>query len=185
MIYYRKLAAWTVLCLFFQLVFSQDVTTSSRILIESGGSVPFSINSMKKYQEGMAYEDWSRLALAFSDSITIADVTEVTSATWKLEFKANTHKMFGDYGGELDLSLITLQVACAGGNNDLEAFIIEGEHTLNEGFTTLIEGAPQGSFQDNKILITYRIGQGAEILKGNPPDYFTVDIIFELSKWAD
>ncbi|TVQ18540.1 MAG: hypothetical protein EA361_01320 [Bacteroidetes bacterium] len=185
----RKIAVFGLLLILFQQVLSQEVVTSSRIRVESGGSVPFNINSYKKYEEGMSFEYWTRLSLSFSDSIVTGTETNVSTATWKLEFKANTISMSGDYGGELDLDLISIKLFDAGGNNELGEFIEEGGDegyvSLSDAFQTLIKNAPQGNFNDNKILITYRIGQGEKKLLNNPPDYFTVDIIFELSKWAD
>lgn len=176
-----KFAIFGLLCLFFQHVLSQDIT-SARIRVESGGNVPININSLKKYNDGVVYMDWSRIAIAYSDSTVTATDTIVSTATWKLEFKANTSQLFGDYGGDMDLDLITLEVVDAGGSNELGAYIKPGPISLSENFQTLIEGAPQGNFI---ILITYRIGEGAKKLLGNPPDYYTVDIILDLSKWAD
>lgn len=182
MLILRKLAVCCFLCCVFQYGFTQDKSTSSRIIIETGGNVPFNINSYDKYENGMRYEYWTRLSLSFSDSVTIGDETVVSGATWKLEFKANTSQLFGDYGGNIDLDLITLEVVDAGGNNDLEVFIMPDPISLSENFQPLIEGAPQGNFQ---ILITYTIGEGENNLLGNPPDYYNVDIIFELSKHSD
>ncbi len=151
--------------------------TTARIMVESGGSVRFSINSLTKYNEGMALEDWTRLAISFADTLD-------TSATWKLQFKANTSVIYGDYGRELPLDYLVLEARDGGGNTILgdsdNGFILPPQ-TLNTIKKTLIEDAPQGSFQDNKLYISYRLGKGAEKLMGQPSDYYFVDIEFILT----
>jgi hypothetical protein len=156
--------------------------THSRILVENGGNVQFNINSLTKYTEGQELNYWTRLAISFTDT---TDLGVATTATWKLQIKANTSIMTGDYGNDLDLDFLVVNVDDAGGSNELGSFIIPGETTLTSDFQTLIEGAPQGDFSDNIIFISYKLGTGADALLGNPSDYYFVDIIFELSKWAD
>ncbi len=156
--------------------------THSQIIVETGGNVQFNINSLRKYNDGQELNFWTRLAISFIDT---TDLGVATTATWKLQIKANTSVMAGDYGNDLDLDFLVINVDNAGGNNDLGGFIIPGETTLTSDFQTLIEAAPQGDFTDNIIFISYKLGTGADALLGNPSDYYFVDIIFELSKWAD
>lgn len=146
----------------------------SHILVESGGYVQMNFNSLKKYNEGVSFENWTRLAITFTD-------TDDASAEWKLEFKANTINIDGDYGNTLPLESIEVQVYDAGGNNNLGSFVRSTAQDLDSNYITLVEGAPQGNFSDNKLFISYRIGLDTPLL-GQPPDYYFVDVEFKLSK---
>lgn len=151
--------------------------TTALIMVESGGTVKFSINSLIKYNDGMALEDWTRLAIDFED-------TEDASATWKLQFKANTDMIYGDYGQELPLNYLLLEARDGGGSNILGTpgnGNIQPPVALSTAENTLILNAPQGGFQENKLYISYRLGQGAENLMGKPSDYYYVDIEFILT----
>ncbi len=143
------------------------------IRVESGGSVDFRFNSMTKYEEGLDYQNWSRLAIYFIDEENI-------NRNWNLEFKASTIHIIGDSGKQLELDYISLVAEDGGGAADLSAWI-EPEKELESGYQALVVNAPQGSFNDNKIFITYRCGKGAKILLGEPPGYYVVDIEFRVT----
>ncbi|MFP4367768.1 MAG: hypothetical protein ACLFQA_11805 [Bacteroidales bacterium] len=152
-------------------------TSTARIMIESGGSVRFNINSLIKYNDGMALEDWTRLAIAFEDTL---DAT----ATWKLQFRSNTDMIYGDYGQELPLNYLVLEARDGGGSTLLgeegNGLILPAQ-SLDITEKTLIENAPQGTFQDNKLYISFSLGQGEDKLIGQPSDYYYVDIEFILT----
>lgn len=144
--------------------------------VESGGSVHFSVNSLIKYQEGFAFETWTRLAIAFVDS---ADLTR----PWRLEFRAGTDSIIGDYGRNIALEYLALEASDGGGNTLLGEGVngnFEGEKVLSTSYQTLITNAPRGTFQDNKLYISYRLGKGAEKLMGNPFGFYFVDIEFSI-----
>ena len=144
--------------------------------IESGGSVHFSINSLIKYQEGLAFESWTRLGIAFVDSANLG-------RTWRLEFRASTDSIIGDYGRNIALEYLTLEAVDGGGSVTLgEAGngVFEGETILSNAYQPLIINGPRGTSQDNKILISYRLGKGAEKLMGNPFGVYYVDIEFRI-----
>ncbi len=145
------------------------------VRVESGGSVSFRINSMNKYNEGVEYNDWSRIAVYFIDE-------DDEFRTWNLQYKATTLNIIGDSGIDLylDLDYLTIEAKDGGGGNDLSGYV-QPEKELDSEFQTLIENAPQGNFSDNKIIITYRFGKGGNILLGEPPGYYVVDIVFEVT----
>ncbi len=144
--------------------------------VESGGSIHFSVNSLIKYQEGLAFESWTRLGIAFEDS-------DLPGRTWRLEFRAKTDSIIGDYGRNMALEYLTLEAVDGGGNvtlgvagnGDFEDGVI-----LSNAYQPLFINGPQGTFQDNKILISYRLGKGAEKLMGNPFGFYFVDIEFRI-----
>ncbi|MFO8068095.1 MAG: hypothetical protein R6U11_10990 [Bacteroidales bacterium] len=143
------------------------------IRITSGGSVSFNINSLNKYKEGVDYNQWTRIAIHFSDDV---DPTKV----WKLEFKSMTAQIEGDSGVDLDLSYISIFAEDGGGITDLSPYI-EPEQELTSLYQPLIMGAPQGSFDDNIIILSYKCGKGIDKLLGEPPGYYVVDIELKLS----
>lgn len=167
MIYYWRFAFYALLC--FQLSSALPQTTS-RITVESGGSVPFNVNSLKKYTDGIVLANWTRLSISFLDTINAA-------TTWKLEVKASTTTIDGDYGGTLDLNYLIFKIV-----NESNTSLPEGTLNLNDiygsnAIQTLITGAPQG---DYILSISYRLGTEVALL-GQPPDYYFVDLIFEIS----
>ncbi len=150
----------------------------TKIMVESGGSVQFNINSMRKYNEGMALDDWTRLAISFHD-------TDDNTKTWKLEIKSIESTIKGDYGHDLPLDKIIIESRDGEGTNNLEPYIVDEEVILSDGWQPLVENAPQGDFSDNKIYLSYRIGTGEEeedALLGNHPDYYTVTIDLRVSE---
>ncbi|MFW5706769.1 MAG: hypothetical protein ACOC12_02510 [Bacteroidota bacterium] len=164
-----------LLCLYCMPLQAQP--TVARIMVETGGSVQFRINSLTKYNDGIALEDWTRLAISFSD-------TEDITSRWNLEIKSMTAAIHGDYGMDLPLDYLIVEARNGNGN------IILGEGTNGElkgpiNLSTtpqlLIENAPQGTFQDLKLFISYRLGTEGDVLLGRHPDYYFVDIEFILS----
>jgi hypothetical protein len=146
-------------------------------MVESGGSVQFRINSLIKYNDGIALEDWTRLSISFSDTVDI-------NALWKLEIKAMSGVIYGDYGKELPLDYVIVEARNGGGNITLGEGLngeLKGPRYLDTTPQTLIEDAPQGSFEDLKLFISYRLGTEGEVLLGKHPDYYFVDIEFILS----
>ena len=75
---------------------TQDPT--SNVLIRSGGNVSFKVNSLSKYQNGIAYSDWTELHISYDDP-------ESANGSWNLAFKANTIDFTGDGGNSLPLDV--------------------------------------------------------------------------------
>ncbi|MFW5757537.1 MAG: hypothetical protein ACOCYO_02540 [Bacteroidota bacterium] len=172
--YNRSLSVFCFACLVLLNQKSEAQNPYSHILVESGGYVQMNFNSLEKYKEGISFENWTRIAITFTDDTD-------DEAEWKLEFKANSTRLNGDYGNTLPLETIEVQVYDAGGENDLGAFVEPNAQNLENNYITLVSGAPQGDFSDNKLYISYRIGLDSPLL-GEIPDYYFVDVEFKLSK---
>lgn len=172
--YNPSLSVFCFACLVLLNQKSEAQNPYSHILVESGGYVQMNFNSLEKYKEGISFENWTRIAITFTD-------TDDASAEWKLEFKANTLNLVGDYGSTLPLESVEVQVYDAGGTNNLGAFVQSTAQDLDSNYITLVSGAPQGDFSDNKLYISYRIGLDPPLL-GQSPDYYFVDVEFKLSK---
>ncbi|MFW5793353.1 MAG: hypothetical protein ACOCWC_03645 [Bacteroidota bacterium] len=172
--FYLKFFIVITLICFSSFVNAQDCEADTCLLrITSGGSVNFRINSLNKYNDGVEYAQWTRLAVHFFDEL---DATK----TWKLEFKALSIQIHGDGGQNIDLGYISLLAEDGGGANGLSMYI-QPEKQLEGNYQTLIEGAPQGDFDDNIIIISYKCGKGIDKLLNEPPGYYVVDIELKLS----
>lgn len=138
------------------------------IRLESGGSVPFHINSLNKYKEGMELNNWTRF------SILIEDLGAAES--WRLEVLASDPTLEGDYGNDLDLGYISITaIANNPAAESLDYFPI---NQLSNGPQTLATGLGSGEFE---ILISYNIGTDpGNILLGEDPDYYFVQIYFDI-----
>jgi len=162
-----------ILCYTITPTISQNI--HSRIRVQSGGSVAFNINSLRRYDIGMESTKHTMLAISFND---IAD----PNTKWKLEFKAREGFIYGDYGSTLNLDHIKIRVEDGGGSQSLDSFIpVTTPITLTDTEQILVSGAPQGGFNELKLLISYQITDGINTLLGQMPDYYFIDIEFLLS----
>jgi hypothetical protein len=186
MVNFLRTAVVVIIFLQVNLVFAQETRI---IRIQSGGTVNFNINSFKKYEEGMEYNDWTHLAIAFIDLVApeppLPPLPLVPSeATWSLGFTASRPAIEGDYmaSSDLDLDLITLKVESVGGTPLTTYIQAGGSYSLSNIEQLIIIGAPQGDFDQNKLRISYSIGTGTKKLLNNPANYYYVDIEFILSR---
>jgi len=146
-------------------VYSQ---TTSRLTIESGGSLNFYFNSLQKYQNGIEYTDWTKLRIYYNDT--------GTNPTWKLDVKALNPTFNGDAGNTLNLNTLELEAKGVQGVTGIQALsnsdvsLITGEAITHPGTVT--------------VFITYYCGQNKtgsnNNLLGKEPDYYYVDIVFTL-----
>jgi len=153
------------------------------IRVESGGSVSFSINSMTKYNEGVKYNEWTRIGIL----VDLDAAEHDGNNNWRLKFKANTENIIGDSEDNLELDYIYLDAKDGGGTETLDGYIQE-EKPLESNYQTLVEGVElSGGFDDFKILITYKCGRDPKeedkILLGEPPGYYYVDIEFKVEAY--
>jgi hypothetical protein len=177
-------------CFFLLLISANPVvaqTTTSRVWVERGGRVSFQVNSLRRYEEGIRYMDWTTLAIVFTE--TEANGTP-TAATWKLSVRAGSPKMEGSFKQgsfyrDLDLDYLEIMVVPDAASVSMlhdHMAVHEGEWIkIKNTDHLLVSGAPQGSY---RLIVHYRLGQddGGKILLGEPPDYYSVDLFFELSK---
>jgi hypothetical protein len=153
---------------------------ASRLIFYDFGMVDFNVNSLYKYQNGMTLSNWNTLAVSFVDTVNVS--------TWKLQFMAEPAYLQSDGGSaNLDLGTIEMVVQDGGGNYNLESNnnIVDpggdGDFALQNTWTDIITGAPEGSFEDFRIIISYKCGQGSVSLMDKDPDYYFVDIYFRVT----
>jgi len=155
----------------FLLIFCQLTGISQpngTIRLESGGSVPFHINSLQKYNEGMVLNNWTRF------SILIEDLDPADS--WRLEVLASDPRMIGDFGRDLELDYIS--ITAVADNLEAESLNYFPINQLSDGPQTLATGQGSGIFV---VWITYGIGTDSNnILLEEFPDYYFVQIYFDI-----
>ena len=157
----------------------------SHLIFYDFGTVDFNVNSLYKYQNGMELSNWNLLAVSFEDTVDSGN-------TWKLQFMASASEIQSDGSStNLDLATIELLIEDGGGTTDLTSYIEpsgdgDDDFDLQAGsWVTVISGAPQGSFKDNRVRISYKCGKGSVSLMNKSPDYYTVDIYYRLSETVE
>jgi hypothetical protein len=155
----------------FLLIFCQLTGISQptgTIRLESGGSVPFHINSLQKYNDGMVLNNWTRFSILI-ENLDPAD-------DWRLEVLASDPKLIGDFGRELELDYIS--ITAVADNPEAESLNYFPINQLSNGPQTLATGQGSGVFV---IWINYGIGTDPNnILLGEHPDYYFVQIYFDI-----
>jgi hypothetical protein len=155
--------------LFENSILSQD--TTSRITIIKGAYPSFIFNSIKKYQDGIEYNGFTRFQVYYlaRDGVGDPDV----NAKWRLKVRPIGAGISGDTKPPLDFNIIEISVnsAPAGSTINVGWHLVVGEVTLVE------DGSNQTS--NGIIEISYRIGDTNPLL-GTPPDFYTADLEFIL-----
>lgn len=157
----------------------------SHLIFYNFATVDFKVNSLYKYQNGMELSNWNLLAVSFEDTVDSGN-------SWKLEFMASAPEIQSDGGStNLPLETIELVIEDGGGTTDLTSYIqpsAGGDNVFDlqaGSWVTVISGAPQGSFEENRVRISYKCGKGSVSLMNKSPDYYFVDIYYRLSETVE
>jgi len=168
----KKLLIFITFTIFGIFVYSQN--TTSRLTIESGGSLNFYFNSLQKYQNGIEYTDWTKLRIYYNDTTDAGNVG--INPTWKLDVKALNPTFNGDAGNILNLNTLELEATGIAG--------VTGIQALSNSDISLITGGAITDPGTVSIFITYYCGQNKtgsnNNLLGKKPDYYYVDVVFTL-----
>ena len=144
-----------------------------RLSVRTGGNIDFIFNSYKKYDQGIVYTDYTKLAVYYIDTDNAGNHTALTH--WKLNFKANSANIEGS-SNNLDLRTLELTATNGGGSKTANYL---GKKVLSASDNTLVDTGPEGDFNDNLINITYDCGTNATYkVLNKKSDYYVVDIIF-------
>lgn len=146
------------------------------IAIIGGSSVHFYVNSLKKWDEGVTLEGWSRVRLRFDDP------APVTTTGWELNLKAETATISSDSGTD-DMDLSTLEIRA------INVDVLSGSYTgtaipqmvvLDGNYVELLSDS-QISNIDLIITISYDLGTKlTNKLLGNAPGFYFVDLRYQL-----
>lgn len=153
--------------------YSQNVT--SRLRIESGGSIYFNFNSLEKYQTGLEYTNWTKVSVYYIDT---TDTGIPNASNWKLTVKAMSPTINGDAGNTLPLNTIEMQ---ATGINAIYYGPFELTNIDNPLADTGLQTAPGVT----NVYITYFCGKSKTVpnsLLGKMPDYYYIDILLTLQQ---
>ena len=144
-----------------------------RLSVRTGGNVDFIFNSYKKFDQGIIYTDYTKLAVYYIDTDNAGNHTALTH--WKLDFKANAANIEGS-SSNLDLRTLEL-TATDGGGTSSATYLGKKELSAVDG--TLVNAGPEGDYSVNLINITYDCGTNPTYkVLFKKSDYFIVDIIF-------
>lgn len=192
---FMKLSSSLIPLLSVLLCFSDDVKAQSspsgavRISIISGGSVPFVINSLDKWENGATLPNWTTIRISVTDSV--AGVGGLTD--WELRFNAQDVDVDSEFDAEdpanaskitlntLELSLSLLSGSCGAVLGASPVALSNAEETLVTG--TMVDGA---TCVDNILNITYDCGSSLTVLnngfmdQGAEADYYTEIMFFTL-----
>lgn len=157
--------------------FIASAQLSADIKVIGGSNVMFHVNSLKKWQEGVTLEGWSRIRIRFNEETTPTAITG-----WQLNIKAQSNHIRHDGSGS-DMDLETLEIRA------INVDPLQGTYTgiappvmvpLNSGYVPLISDN-QISHVDLIITISYDLGtHDWNRLLGYDPGYYFVDIEFQL-----
>lgn len=172
-----KYLLFTIFLLFNIGLKSQNIT--SRLSLQSGGNVYFSFNSLEKYNNGISYNDWTKVKVYFVDTTNLG---VQNSTKWKLSVRSTRDKIYGDGGNDLPLSTIEFTT-----NSNDGGVVYNNPTILQDINTILISNGSQtvdvvaGTSWLTDVFISYHCGTNvANKLLGKPPDYYTVDLVFTL-----
>lgn len=168
---------YTILLLIFfsvKLSFAQPGPNpyTARLTVVKGNYVDFNFNSLKKYQDGITFTNWTRFIICFHDP-------DNPASTWQLDFHANSPNIVGETGVNLNLNVLELEASDGGGNLSA-TYHGPLELTNVAPYPILVSNGQQGDERDNIVDITYKCGVTNKLL-GERPDHYSVDIIFTLS----
>lgn len=160
-----------ILFLIFSVLTLKSQNTTSRLtLVGEGETHFFNFNSFEKYRNGMS--------LSTIATVYFLDTTNVgvqTALLWELDVKATTGNIVGDYGNNLPLNTIEIEVTgddvLATYNGPLALTNIDNVHLVQNGTQT------PGAF--TTLTLTYHVGTTTPLL-GKEPDYYFVDIMYTL-----
>ena len=160
-------------------IYCQNSTTS-RLTIQSGGSVNFYINSFDKYQNGITYTNWTTVTVYFIDTLDI-DGSQ-TALTWKLDVKAMDVNIDGTLS---NLPLNTIEIVATDGGGPAATY--SPVFALSSIDNSLVTAGTQTNLAVPVLTIvniTYHCGKSLTVpdnsLLGKIPDHYTVDLLFTL-----
>ena len=141
-----------------------------RLTVESGGSVDFKVYSLKYYNDGMNYDDFTTLRI-YCDTLDSGDYTEV----WYLGVKAQDSEFISTYPGQsLALDFVELQAADGPGEQSFGNELNTSKMTLSSSsYQSIVTGGDAGNY---KIDLSYYL----DSVKGQHPGYYNTNFIFRM-----
>lgn len=157
----------TILILFIANISFAQFTAGIRVM--SGGNIPFIINNMDKYTNGMTSPVTTTLNLKWDDT--------TDTKNWHLEIKSDAPSIDNENGDSLPLA--TIELSSVDGGSVAPATTYNANVALTAIDQNLVAGGPEGAYGDNIVVITYKIPAG--ILIDNPVGIYTIGVLLTLS----
>ena len=163
----RKYAVLSLIFLWSALSFGQNIT--ARITINYGGSLYFHFNALTKYQNGIAYTDYSEFIINYTDT---TDAGLPAYSDWQFTVKPLSAITGDATGNTLAYSEIHIRTKLDGA--------IVSDVPLSVGETVIASGTLGSEQEQHIITISYSCGETAPGLMGETPDYYFVDLEYTL-----
>lgn len=156
-----------------------------RIAVYGGGSVDFVFNSIKDYNTGITYSNWTLLGLQVIDAAALPDYTK-----WKLSVNIEDADadgwITGLNGNKLPFSTIEVKATISAGCPSCQVY---GSPfiALSAAPTMIVDGgpavlpplAPALATAADQVNISYRCGVTTSLL-GKAADFYSDNIIYTL-----
>lgn len=162
---------------------------SVRIALYGGGNINFVFNTMKSYNTGITYSNWTTLGIEIKDDPTPPDYTK-----WELLVSASDPDGDGELTGTIPANTLPFDVI------RIRAHIFQGCpscHIINPSAvplskvpTVLVDGSALGGpsqippnldVANDQIQLSYECGVDTKILSLSPvADYYSDDIFIDL-----
>lgn len=159
-------------------IFCQPDNPYGGISIRKGGSVQFYFNSFQKMDDGVSYNNWSRLYITYNDTSDLG--VQSSDVNWYLTVKANTSQLDGETGEIMNLNVIEIKTSGGDANvnytDDLSGDVIlstSEEIIVDSDFTN------RNSEYTGYVDVTFRCGV-SNAVSSYKPDFYVVDLIFTL-----
>jgi hypothetical protein len=140
---------------------------SLRLSVKRGGVIQFYFNTLKKYNEGITYNDYTQIAVAFSEHSAPKD------SSWQMEVRALNATIDG--GGTNTLPLNVIRMQTSDGGSSTSATYTGGWVQLTNAYQVVVSNGPEGAFTDNVVNISWDCGITNSV-SGESPDFYAVDI---------
>ena len=150
------------------------IAQSAKVTVQAGGSVPFTFNSLNKYNEGSTLANWTTLKLNLDDPL---------QSSWKLTLQALSPTIQSD-GSSADLALSTIEARVE--------IVSTNDPSINNAYSPIVlSDNPLGDIilsgtkvVDLEVIININYDCGTEptnMLLGKAADFYYIDLSFQLS----
>ncbi len=146
---------------------------SVRISILTGANVSFHFNLLSKYDNGIVYNDFTKIGITFSDP-------SGPDSVWQMEIKAIQGTVNGSGANTIDLDRIRVKTTDGtGGTNPALLYTVDIHATewieLTNAYQQIVDDGPVGTTSSSIVNISWDCGVTNSVTN-SAPDFYVVDI---------
>jgi hypothetical protein len=158
-----------------QFVYSQFFL-SGKINILNGTQIVFNFNMLNKIENGITLNDWTQLAIAYTDSTAIGG----DGKKWELMVRTDDSYLLSEYGSITTFSpgFILMTTTYIGDGT----VSVVSDQPLSTSDTYIARQTDNATIDVNgTVIITFKCGTSGELMNFES-NYFTTDLIFTLKE---